>query len=303
MVFFSVIIPTCNRNDNLAQCLEALQEAKNVLQFERRDLCCEVIVSDDGPAPNAEGLIAEKFTWAKWIDGPKRGPAANRNNAAKNASGKWLVFVDDDCIPSARWLAAFAIFAEPEEYPVLEGKTMPQGRQMRADDDCPTNLSGGFLWSCNFAIRRSVFLEIGGFDDSFPFPAMEDVDLHYRIRKNQLPIKFVPDGVVEHPWRVEGDNADLLKRVKTLDYFIRKHPETEPMFSKSWGFRRVIRILVFEFPQNILRFGNKGSLRKLYLDLCFSFYFFRIRVKRRIPALNGRFPESAGPQFFGPSGG
>lgn len=75
---------------------------------------------------------------------------------------------------------------------------------MRADDDCPTNLSGGFLWSCNFAIRRSVFLEIGGFDESFPF-AMEDVDLHYRIRKNQLPIKFVPDAVAEDPWRVDGD--------------------------------------------------------------------------------------------------
>jgi glycosyltransferase involved in cell wall biosynthesis len=136
MVFFSVIIPTCNRNDNLARCLEALQEAENVLQFERRDLCCEVIVSDDGPAPNAEGLIAEKFTWAKWIDGPKRGPAVNRNNSAKNASGEWLVFVDDDCIPSATWLAAFAIFAETEEYPVLEGKTIPQGRRMRADQGC-----------------------------------------------------------------------------------------------------------------------------------------------------------------------
>lgn len=93
MVFFSVIIPTCNRNDNLARCLEALQEAKNVLQFERRDLCCEVIVSDDGPSPNAEGLIAEKFTWAKWIDGPKRGPAANRNNAQRTLreSGLFLL--------------------------------------------------------------------------------------------------------------------------------------------------------------------------------------------------------------------
>src|SRR5258708_1303855 len=229
------------------------------------------------------------------------GPAANRNNATKNASGEWLVFFYDDCIPSARGLAAFAIFAETEEKPVLEGKTIPQGRQMRADDDCPTNLSGGFLWSCNFAIRRSVFLEIGGFDESFPFPAMEDIDLHYRIRQNQLPIKFVPDAVVEHPWRVDGDNAELLKRVKSLYYFIKKHPENEPMFSKSWGFRRVIRILVFEFPQNTLRFGNKGSLRKLYLDLCFSFYFFRIRVKRRIPGLNVRCPESAGSQFLSPS--
>jgi GT2 family glycosyltransferase len=262
-----------------------------ILHSERPNISAEVIVSDDALESNAEALVAERFTWAKWMDGPKRGPAANRNNAVRNASGEWVVFIDDDCIPSARWLIALAVGAETEEYPVLEGKTVPQGRQLRADFDCPINLKGGNLWSCNFAIRRSVFLEIGGFDEKYPFPAMEDVDLCFRIRKKQFPIRFIADAVVEHPW-CKKDMVGLRNRAKSLAYFIDKHPESEPIFLRTCGFRRMIRIIGFEFPKDVMRFGNKGTLQMLFLNLCFAFDFLIFRIRRRAVQLNQLYGHS-----------
>lgn len=290
MPFLSVILPTCNRNESLAQCLQSLQQASSALLNARPKLDLEVIVTDDNLRETAEELIGEKFPWARWLPGPRRGPAANRNSAAMTASGEWLVFVDDDCIPLSTWLTAFVIAGESREYPVLEGKTIPQGRQTRADDDCPSNLTGGKLWSCNFAIKRSVFLELGGFDEKYPF-SMEDVDLHYRIRQNEFPIKFVQDAVVEHPWRRKGGISYSRNLAKSLAYFISKHPQSEPIFLKGLGFKKMIRILVFEFPKNVLCYGNKGSLRVLCLDLCFAFLFLRIRMNRRLAALRRLFRE------------
>lgn len=286
MSSLSVIIPTCDRNDSLTKCLQALQEATSALFSAQPHVKCEVIITDDNLHSTAESLIAARFPWAKWLAGPRRGPATNRNNGAGKASGEWLVFVDDDCIPLSNWLVAFADATQSGDHRVLEGKTVPQGRQERADHICPSNLRGGFLWSCNFAIQRELFLELDGFDENYPFPSMEDVDLHFRIRKNGLVPKFVPDAVVEHPWRTNGGIDYVRKRATSLKYFLGKHPQTEPMFLRSWGFWRVIRIIAFEFPQNMLRFGNKGSFRALYLDLWFAFYVLSTRIKRRISAVS-----------------
>ena len=88
---FSVIVPTCNRNDLLAKCLELLNPANQTIKE-----VYEVIVTDDSKNNVAKALIEDIFTWAKWVEGPKRGPAANRNNGAKDAKGDWLIFIDDD---------------------------------------------------------------------------------------------------------------------------------------------------------------------------------------------------------------
>lgn len=299
MSSLSVIIPTCDRNDSLTKCLQALQEATSALFSAQPQIKCEVIVTDDNLHSTAESLIAARFPWAKCLAGPRRGPAANRNNGARKASGEWLVFVDDDCVPLANWLVAFANTIQSVDYPVLEGKTVPQGRQERADHICPSNLRGGFLWSCNFAIKRELFLELDGFDENYPFPLMEDVDLLFRIRKNGLAPKFVPDAVVEHPWRTNGGMDYVRKRAMSLKYFLGKHPQTEPMFLRSWGFWRVIRIIAFEFPQNILRFGNKGSFRVLYLDLWFASCVLSMRIGARVSMLRSLLQKATESRFAG----
>ena len=115
----SVIIPTYYRNDLLAKCLGELAPVVQVLSIEQY----EVIVSDDGMKHTAERMVKEKYTWAKWVAGPGRGPASNRNNGAKHAKGEWLVFLDDDCVPDRNILSAY--LAAINSYPlanVFEGR-------------------------------------------------------------------------------------------------------------------------------------------------------------------------------------
>ncbi len=102
-MLFSVIIPTCNRVEQLNKCLALLKPDIQLINSE----IYEVIVSDDSKDDSTMMLIQQKFERVKYINGPKRGPAANRNNGAKHAKGEWLIFIDDDCIPEPGLLKAF----------------------------------------------------------------------------------------------------------------------------------------------------------------------------------------------------
>jgi GT2 family glycosyltransferase len=48
-------------------------------------------------------------------------------------------------------------------------------------------------------IQKKLFESLDGFDENFPFPHMEDVDLRERVRLKNEKILFVKDAVVDHP--------------------------------------------------------------------------------------------------------
>jgi GT2 family glycosyltransferase len=190
----SVIIPTRHRNEQLAQCLARLAPGAQSLDASEY----EVIVTDDGLQTTAEPMIRERFPWARWVGGPRRGPGMNRNNGARHAAGEWLAFTDDDCLPSRDWLAAF-VAARRAGADVYEGKTTCEAG-VGLLQEAPVNLTGGNLWACNFMARAERFWEVGGFDARFAHWC-EDMDLADRIRRRGLPIEFVPGAGVDHPPR------------------------------------------------------------------------------------------------------
>jgi GT2 family glycosyltransferase len=271
----SVIIPTCHRNQGLTLCLEALRPENQQVPF-----AYEVIVTDDGTRFTAEELVREKYPWAHWFPGPQQGPAANRNSGGRNASGQWLLFVDDDCIPAPGWITAYAAATNCfPDYTVFEGCTIGgPNAQTRSDHECPRNSQGGLLWSCNFGIRRELFLDIGGFDEKFPVPYMEDTDLQFRLKDRGYISKFVPDATVQHPWRPRKDIYFSIAYARSLCYYVAKHPETRQMFADAWGMKRMIKIVIFEFPRNFFRFRDLGAFRVLYWDLLMAF-----EVSRNLP--------------------
>ena len=194
-VLFSVIIPTYHRNDLLTKCLDCLAVEVQTLPAQY-----EVIVSDDGSETTAEEMIREHYPWAKWVAGPRKGPAANRNNGAKYAQGEWLVFTDDDCLPEPNWLSAFAE-ATTGSALALEGAIHPLGNSDQDLAECPINVTGGYFWSANIAVQRSLFEKIGGFNPNYPLAAHEDQDLQLRLSP-LTTILFVPEAGVYHPVRL-----------------------------------------------------------------------------------------------------
>jgi GT2 family glycosyltransferase len=240
----------------------------------------EVIVTDDGSLSTAERMIREEFPWAVWVCGPKRGPAANRNHGATKAGGDWLVFVDDDCVPERTFLAAYSRASAVQDYDVLEGMTRPQGDRLAADMVCPANISGGRLWSCNFAIRRCLFSQLGGFDENFLAPAMEDIEIQTRILKAGYITFFVSDARVTHPWRTCQGLKFLRSCARSIVYFVHKHPEKGSSWSMNGLLKRAGVALILQFPKNLVRFKGRGVFRALFLELAFLFFITRSFMER-----------------------
>jgi len=213
----SVIIPTCHRNDLLAKCLDCLAPGVQTLLTDQY----EVIVTDDGSKSTAELMVREQYPWVRWVAGPRRGPAANRNNGARMAKGKWLAFTDDDCLPESGWLEAYSITVTPD-WIVYEGRTLCKDGLKSPLSHAPVNYTGGYLWSCNFMISEILFQEIRGFDEEFASPAMEDVDLRERLKSAGYPFSFVADAVVDHPPRRMAWGKDLASLYESHVQFIYK---------------------------------------------------------------------------------
>lgn len=195
-VLISVVVPTCHRNELLARCLDRLAPGTQTLPAGEY----EVIVSDDGSKSTAEELIRTQYPWAKWVPGPRRGPAANRNSGARQAKAPWIAFTDDDCVPDLGWLQSFVAALRPEVQ-VYEGKTTSVEPYCPLIAEAPVNLTGGNLWSCNMMIAASLFHRIGGFDETFPYANQEDSDLRERLRYQGHSLLFVEEAIIDHPAR------------------------------------------------------------------------------------------------------
>lgn len=264
-IHFSVIIPTCNRPELLSACLTNLHPD---LQ-DTSGLSYEVIVTDDGDSSVTKGLIEKEYAWVRWVEGPHRGPASNRNNGARFAFGSWLVFLDDDCIPDLKWLNAYNLAClENLGCLVLEGRTYAEGLRRSLADEAPLNEHGGYLWSCNFAIERSLFEKIDGFDERFPYPAMEDVELRYRlIYWYEQEILFVQDASVCHPWRPAKGWDFYKKKLDSTIIFLSLHPEKWESVNLYNSLFKILRTLLVVSPKHIVQCKGRGVLSELNRDL------------------------------------
>jgi glycosyltransferase involved in cell wall biosynthesis len=194
-MFISVIIPTCNRNYSLAILLNLLcTEIQNISYS-----YYEVIVSDDSIDNQAKKLITKYYPWVNWIEGPKRGPAANRNNGAKYSNGDWLIFLDDDCEPSNNLISKYSAgIIMNKSVNLFEGKIITSRKLNTPLESAPINETGGFFWTCNLCINKIFFLNINGFDETYIYPHLEDNDFANRA-KLLTETMFLSDAFVVHP--------------------------------------------------------------------------------------------------------
>ena len=174
-MLITVIIPACGRPTELARCLRALPAG------------ADVIVTDDSPDDAVRQMLARDFPRVQHLAGPRKGPAANRNHGARAATGDWLVFLDDDCVPQPGWLEAITAHPEAE---VVEGRTVCPDACDDPFTEQVENLNGNNFWSCNLAMRRSVFFDLGGFDEDFTEAAGEDMELAWRIRRRESAFRL-----------------------------------------------------------------------------------------------------------------
>jgi len=198
----SVIVPTYNSEATIKGCLDSLFNQT----FEDK---YEVIVVDDASADNTISAVASYPV--ELLKQEHKGPAAARNLGAKNAEGGILLFTDADCIPENDWIEKMCAPFEDEQIAGVQGryKTKQKGtvaRFVQYEIEERYEIMSkkryiDFVGSYSAAYRTDVFLEEGGFDESFPIASGEDPDLSYRLASKGHKMVFAPDAVVyhEHP--------------------------------------------------------------------------------------------------------
>ena len=208
---WSVIVPTRGRPEQLRRCLESLAQ----VEWPRDAL--EVLVVDDGGGLAGDCVETAGLN-ARLVRQEHAGPAAARNRGAVEARNGRLAFVDDDCTASRGWLAGFARALDEHPGAAAGGRVvngLPGNLFSTATETMIAYMVQAsehrFVTSNNLAVPRDRFLELGGFDESFPLAAAEDRDFCRRWLASGAEIVAADDAVVEH-------SHDL-----TLRGFVRQH--------------------------------------------------------------------------------
>jgi GT2 family glycosyltransferase len=260
-------MPTCARPAEAIDCLRRLvfRELGSEIFF------TEFIVMDDGGSQALEDGIhslCQCFETGELriYPGPRRGPAANRNAGAKLARGEWLVFLDDDCVPDPGYLNGLVRFInDHSEIRAVEGRTYPDRPQRSLAERGPFNESGCCFYSCNIALRRDLFEEIGGFDEDYVF-SLEDLDLYTRLVKLGEPTAFVPEASVMHPQKEALGWGFFWSMQRGRRTYLRKHPDQARSYSCEQMWKIWLHDVLFRLIPDAVRFRGRGLGRRLVYE-------------------------------------
>jgi GT2 family glycosyltransferase len=219
----SVVVPVRNGGPDFERCLRRLRESF-LTDY-------ELIVIDDGSTDNSADVAARAGATVYRHAAPQ-GPAAARNLGARVASADLIFFLDADVAVYPRTLglalARFeadrrlsALFGSYDSSPAAPG-IVSQYRNLlhhfvhqQGRFDQGIRPAHTFWTGCGI-IRRDVFLEFGGFDPRlYPRPAIEDIELGYRLTRAGHRIVLARDVLATHMKRwslAEMVRTDIFSR-------------------------------------------------------------------------------------------
>ena len=124
---------------------------------------------------------------------PTKGPSIARNQAAREAQGDILFFIDADvCVSPGTLQLVWNRFAEDPQLDALIGSYDEQPSQRDFLSQYKnlfhhyvhqtSRTTASTFWSGCGAIRREVFAQYNGFSEEYNGPAVEDIELGYRMR-------------------------------------------------------------------------------------------------------------------------
>jgi GT2 family glycosyltransferase len=218
-----VIVPFHRNLGQLEQCLGAIRSAAGVMPS--RTVLAEMLVVADGAVDDPLTVASKWGARVLAIAGP-RGPAAARTEGAATMSCDVLVFVDTDVVVEKEAIGRLArlFVAEPDlaaafgaydEAPADPGFVSQCRNLAHSYIHQRSNREAQTFWAGLGAMRADVFAAVGGFDERFARPSVEDIDLGYRVREAGRRIVLDPTIQGKHlkRWTFRGSvMSDLFDR-------------------------------------------------------------------------------------------
>lgn len=209
----SIVIPVYNQFDFTYHCVESILKNSGSITYEiiiANDCSTDLTTQIESILPGVKCITNEQNL--RFL--------RNCNNAAKYAQGKYILFLNNDTQVMENWLEPLVTLIESADDIGMVGSKLiyPDGRLQEA---------GGILWkdgsAWNFGNRqnpnlpefnyvkqvdyisgaaimigRSLWEEIGGFDELFAPAYCEDSDLAFTVRKMGYRVMYQPKSVVVH---------------------------------------------------------------------------------------------------------
>ena len=196
----SVVVPVYDGARTLHACLQAISDSHCV--------SWECIVIDDGSADDSS-RIAGAFGATVLSTGGRFGPAKARNLGARQATGDVLMFLDADVAVHSdaigRVIAQFtadpeldALIGSYDDSPADPGLVSQFKNLMHAFVHGQGNPQASTFWCGCGAVRRSVYLELGGLDEAYSRPSIEDIEFGYRMRASGRKLTLDPSIQCKH---------------------------------------------------------------------------------------------------------
>ncbi len=185
----SIVIPAYNAGEFLDECLDAIERLALPPS--------ELLVIDDG---STDGAIERASQRGVRIisTGGRSGAAAARNLGANATTGDILLFLDADVAAQSdlteRVAAAMAdptvdaLIGSYDDDPGSRDFLSQYKNLMHCFVHQTARSEASTFWSGCGAIRRSVFMAASGFDVNYKRAAIEDIELGYRLRRDNKNI-------------------------------------------------------------------------------------------------------------------
>ena len=194
----SVIVPVRDNAPGIEALLERL--ADQTLPRSR----FEVVIGDDGSKDGSLTAMATSDGWIRVAPGPPLTSYAARNRAVRLARGSVLAFCDSDCLPQPAWLEEG--LAALEHADVVAGDvrfvapSRPGAWSLLTIDmflDQERNVRLATAATANLFVRRHLFDELGGFDESLPSGG--DYEFAQRSVERGARLAYTSAAAVYHP--------------------------------------------------------------------------------------------------------
>ena len=291
----SIILVNYNGVDVIVDCLRSLQQFLHTIPY-------EIIVVDNASQDGSPDLIESNFPQVQLLQEQKNwGFGVGNNLAAKVAKGEFLFLLNTDTQLTSDILPS--LIRLMKEYPdvgIIGPKLLNPDESLQLSTAWKISIAGEYktlqqlkayenpqhraaveqkfeaaqavdiVVGAAFLIRKSLFDQLGGFDETF-FMYFEESDLCQRARELGWKVLYTPEVSVIH---IRGYSVDKVSDRMNLEYrksqlyYYQKH---RPLWEQI-----VLRLyLLLKFSLSSLRTFNSANLKFIMLILDFKHYPFR----------------------------
>jgi len=327
MNMVSIIIPNYNGGDLLYNCINSIYKNISIKDF-------EIIVVDNGSTDNSINRVKSNFENVEIISSNSNlGYSGGCNLGATHASGKYLLFLNNDTEHSNEWIEKLVHFldsnskiaaVQPKILSIHNKKLFDyaggaggfidkfcfpfvQGRIFHTleEDHNQYNNPSRIFWASGaaFMIRSNIFKELKGFDEIY-FSYMEEIDLCWRVQSLGHEVWSFPSSYIYHygpykNFRKSSINSHYLNHRNSWILFLKN--STDFNYGRSIILKIILDDMALCYSIMTLDFKRFLGITNAHFWLFFSLpKIIRVRQKNRyrLNKLNNIYNGSIAIDYF-----